>query len=261
MEIDTSNVDAGAESAGGEAEGAGSGEATGGGAGALTQEHVEKLLNGFDSFGSELQAIREAQSQTQGAGGQEATGEQEAGAQEGGEGGEYTPIDLSELGDDYFDAEGGLTLDGLSKLVTTKAKEVAQEMVNQAVAPIQHERNEERISEGLDRLLETYPDLAGDEIADQVIEGAKQRAQQLARDTGNKELANAWREPSMLEMVYLAQQAQKHSEDESSQGGGQRTVQLERGGSASPTGSNGADDAADRIVNAGPKKFRLSTGR
>lgn len=107
-----------------------------------------------------------------------------------------------------------------------------QQGVQQHVTPyIQQQRANE--------LERQYPDLADPKKAGEVVQATAQYAQKL----GRPELA---RDPQLVELVYLAQQARSNASQETP-AGGEQGVHLESGGAAPQAEEM---DPADRMLQA-----------
>lgn len=128
--------------------------------------------------------------------------------------------------------------------------ELVRQQVAEAQRPhLEREAKQRRMSEA-DALEKQYPDLAKEDVQDAMIE----KVVAFANELGVPELA---REPKLLEIVYLATEAEKVAADERS--GDEQEFVMERSGAARAAAS-GQDDTADRIVGAVRKQqFRLGS--
>lgn len=152
---------------------------------------------------------------------------------------ELSPDDFE---DDDFSEDGTLTPEA--------QKRAFSQMVNAAVqAALEPERArqaEERRSAEADALEQKYPELAEPEVQQKMIS----RTQEFAQMIGQPEL---WREPKLLEMVYLADTASRRAGDEIPAGSTQG-VRLESGTGAPPAESGQQSDDGDRIVALAKKR-------
>lgn len=166
---------------------------------------------------------------------------------------------LESLPEEFVDPEsGGLTMEGLEALIDQRAEGMAQRLAQEAVNPIlAREENNRRIAEA-DALEAEFPDLGDEEVQNTVFDRAGMRAQELARMMGRPELAQLAQEPKFLRETYLAMVAEQRSG--LAESGGAAEVQLERGGSARPSGAQQGMDRGDRIV-ALAKKQHHRVGR
>lgn len=163
------------------------------------------------------------------------------------------------LGEDemYDEETGALTMDGLEQIVRTRAEEMARKIVREELDPRDAERAAERRDAAANALEERYPALKDEEKQEAIVGKTMEFAQYVAQSTGRPELAELWREPAMIEMVYLAEEARGRARDEVP-AGSEQEVHLERGGSAQPTGRQEEDDG-DRIVRKHQARtFRLT---
>lgn len=115
---------------------------------------------------------------------------------------------------------------GLQQLVTDLASKQAQELV----APLQKQQQEMQVRMQTDDLISRYPQMGDDKVAGQVVETARQWAEQI----GHPELAA---EPQMWELMYLAGRAADQSNSENNAASGDAAAALEGPGGASPGGS------------------------
>lgn len=175
--------------------------------------------------------------------------EPEEGAGEAGEEEGFVP----QFAVEDFGENGELTVEAQTRAIA----EIAQRQVQQALAPIQEQRTDERRTAYADALEERYPDLADEDKQDQYLDLAAAEASRLAQITGRPELAQLAAEPEFLEVVYLMEQSRRRAGDEIP-AGSQREVTLEPGGGAGPASAAGESDDGDRIVSlANKSKFRL----
>lgn len=168
-----------------------------------------------------------------------------------------TPFfDPRDFADDDFDDDGNLKREAQQRGFQSFVKGIIEAERAPERAAAQAAR---RTSEAND-LEKRHPVFADPKARAPHIAQAQQYAAHLAQTTGNKALADSWREPSFLEMVYLAKGAGAAAQ---TAGGEQGNVKLESGGSASPgaASDDGGKATAKRIVGlAQSTRFRLGTG-
>lgn len=237
MEIETGTQEQGQQGAEGAAE-----ESAGPDVGALLGQFGSKL----DGFASRFDGLEERLNTAATSGG----GEEEAGGGEG-EGDEFVP----QFAVEDFNESGELTVEAQTRAI----QEIAQRQVEAALAPQREQAQAQRRDAYADALEQKYPDLQDEATQNAVFDAAIQQASMLAQITGRPELAELWREPEYLEVVYLAEQAKKRAGDEVP-AGSEREVTLERGGAAGPAAQSGQGDDGDRIVAVAQKsRFRLGS--
>jgi hypothetical protein len=138
------------------------------------------------------------------------------------------------------DLVGGeeLTPEAIDQRIQERAEQIAQE----AVAPLQAEQRAQQLA----ALEDSYPDLADPEKARVVVDEARRMAERIGAP-------EAWRDPEVLEQVYLAQQARERAEQPPEADAGQ-IAELEQPG-AGRVQQPSESDIADGIVNAGGGGF------
>lgn len=152
-----------------------------------------------------------------------------------------------EFGDEDYDEEGALTPEASMRAMQDMMRQVAAEQMR---PHLEAQAQERRIAEA-DALEERYSKLQDSAFQDEMVDETIRFCQEI----GRPELA---REPRMLEIVYLAHEAQQHAENEVP-AGSEREVVLSRSGAAGAGQGEDQDDDGDRIVNLATKgKFRLN---
>lgn len=160
--------------------------------------------------------------------------------------------------DDDFEVDGTLTDAAQERhfwaTVQHEAAQIAEQKVNEALSPIQAEREDERRGTEADALEAKYLELQDADVVEKVLDRAVRHAQRLGVPAD--QVNSVATEPAFIELVYLAMKAEEQTAGEpapSSPG-----VQLESGGAAGPAAPQDAPDLGDRIVKlAGESKFRL----
>ena len=151
-----------------------------------------------------------------------------------------------QFSDDDFTDDGTLSTEAQMRALA----DMQRAIVREEMAPIHEAREQDRRDREATALEERYPELADEQNARAYVEEAVAAAQSL----GQPLLA---REPSFLEMVYLAAKARERAGQEIPAGGAPG-VTLETGPGGSPGAGGSDDDAGDRIVAAGGRKpFRI----
>lgn len=114
-----------------------------------------------------------------------------------------------------------------------------QERLDRTVAPELEAARQDRFQREVADVMERYPALKEAETAQPVVLAAQQFAQELAQRLGQPELADQlWRQPGVIEHMYLAEQARQTSGAEVPAGA--------NGGEARLEGANGANPGADQ---------------
>lgn len=162
----------------------------------------------------------------------------------------FDPAQFFEEGqfsDDDFTDDGTLSTEAQMRALA----EMQRAIVREEMAPIHEAREQDRRDAEAVALEQRYPELADEQNAQRYVQEAVDAAQAL----GQPLLA---REPSFLEMTYLAAKARERAGQEIPAGGAPG-VTLETGPGGSPGAGGSDDDAGERIVNAGGRKpFRIS---
>lgn len=143
--------------------------------------------------------------------------------------------------------------------VDVRAREIATQVAQDAVAPITAASREQQIAQEVDALEAKYPELATDTaVVERVLDAAATRAAQmgLAPDAA----AALAQSPQFLEVTYLATKAQE-GQASATAPGATPSVPIEQGGAAGPAApTDDAPDAGDRIVQlAQSSRFRLGS--
>jgi hypothetical protein len=142
------------------------------------------------------------------------------------------PLDLSFLdpGDPTFDP------DQLAQRLGGLINQTAEQRAQALIAPVVQQQAEMRRQNEARDLVAEFPEIAQPEVAQQVV----QVARQLAEANGHPELAD---EPWMWRLTYMAGRAVDSANEEGSQEPGAAT--LEGGGGARPTGGQQGDAAEE----------------
>lgn len=224
----------GSDQAGGAVEGAGAGAEGTEGAPA-TPDALERLASSFEAFQSDVTNRFETITSRL----------PEQAAEE-----EIPDDDLGyefEFGEEDYDDEGALTPEASMRAMQDMMRQVAAEQMR---PHLEAQAQERRISEA-DALEERYSKLQDETFQTEMIDETIRFCQEI----GRPELA---REPRMLEIVYLAHEAQQHAENEVP-AGSEREVVLSRSGAAGAGQGEDQGDDGDRIVKLATQgKFRLS---
>ena len=141
--------------------------------------------------------------------------------------------------------------------VRQEAQTIAQQQVQEAIAPITAERRQEQVSQQADALEAKYPELTQEDVQNRVLDAAASYAQALGV---KPELAGeVARSPKFIEVVYLAMKAEEQQASASAPGAAP-SVPLETGGSAGPAAPTDQPDEGARLVAlAQGQRFRLGT--
>lgn len=137
--------------------------------------------------------------------------------------------------DDGGDYGAEMTPEDVEGLVEQRAREIAQE----AVQPLQAEQHAQQLA----ALEEAYPALRDQATAESVVAEARELAERM----GNPD---AWRDPGVLENVFLAQRARERAEEEGEFPPTGEAEELEEPGAVA-TGGQSESDLGDKIVAAG----------
>lgn len=134
------------------------------------------------------------------------------------------------------DLVGGdeLTPDAIDARINERAQQIAQE----AVAPLQAEQRAQQLA----ALEDSYPDMRDPQVAREVVDQAREMAARIGAP-------EAWRDPEVLEQVYLARSARERAGQEEPATGRVQN-ELEQAGASGAQGPS-AEDEADEIVAAG----------
>jgi len=157
---------------------------------------------------------------------------------------ELAEPEAPEVPDLSFLDDPDLPPDDLAERLTGAFDARSQQMVQQALAPLQEKIAEQERLAQAQQLVAEFPDLADAETASTVVKAASEWAQQI----GKPEMAN---DPAVWRLVYMASRAADAANNESS---GSPAAHLE--GSGGPSAAGGQQvDLADRIINAaGPRR-------
>ena len=151
-----------------------------------------------------------------------------------------------QFSDEDFADDGALTQEAQIRALA----EMQRAIVREEMRPVLEAQEQARRDREAEALEERYTELADEDTARKYVEEAVAAAQTL----GQPALA---REPSFVEMVYLAAKARERAGQEIPAGSAPG-VTLETGPGGSPAAGESGDDVADRIVNAGGRKpFRV----
>lgn len=137
-----------------------------------------------------------------------------------------------------------------------EAQRAAQAAVQEAVAPMLQQQQQERIEAEGEDLLEEYPELQQEQNAAALNQDAQVWASDIAKTLGNPQLASLAGVPAFLELVHLAAKTAERAGEETPAGqGNQGQVTLE-GGSAPNSGSaqETAKPLGERIQEATPSR-------
>lgn len=114
-----------------------------------------------------------------------------------------------------------------------------QEKLDKTVGPELEAGRQDRQQREINELMTKYPALKEQDVAGPVVQAAQQFAYELAQRLGQPELADTlWRQPGVVEQMYLAEQARQTSGAEVPAGA--------NGGEARLEGANGANPGADQ---------------
>jgi hypothetical protein len=148
-------------------------------------------------------------------------------------------VDLSWLdpADPSYDPEQ------MSQKLTETFGQYVQQATEQATAPVMERMQEMQREQAAERLVNEFPDLKQQEVADEVVRASLEYASALGRpDLGN--------DPGFWRLVYLSGRAIDSAQQEGS--GDPGAAHLEGGGGA--ISGTSQVDPADEIMNAGGKK-------
>lgn len=163
-------------------------------------------------------------------------------------------VDPSGFSDEDFGDDGELTPEAQQRAFAEMVQRAARAEAEKLVNPLIEQRMQEQRDRYADELEERYPQLQDPETQDRMISLTVEAANRL----GRPEMA---RDPQLLEMVYLAEQARERAGQEVPAGSTQG-VALERGGSAGPADASEGPDDGERIVSAYNRQhFRLGQTR
>ena len=159
---------------------------------------------------------------------------------------EEPEAEQQDTGFEEFDADGLLDDGGdmdpqaaqqlLGKIVDQRTGKAVQE----AVGPLMQQIQDMQIGLDADALAQRYPELSKQEVAEPVVQAARQLAEQM----GQPELA---RSPQFIEVIYKAQMADKYAAGEVPVGDEQE-FDLESAAGSGPQGVEA--NIAERIVKA-----------
>jgi hypothetical protein len=119
-------------------------------------------------------------------------------------------------------------------------QQLVDRQTQQAIEPLQKQMQEARVEREAQNLVDEFPDLATPEVAQHVVQTARELAQQL----GQPELAN---EPKFWRMAYMMGKAAESANQEGRDA--PNAAHLEGGGGATPSGSQ--VNLGDLIVSGG----------
>lgn len=201
------------------------------------QQIPDDVMSRLDALGQEVQQLR---------GGDDDEGDYEG--EEGEEGFEDEPDSnylYNEFGDP-IDPQTGQMVDPDQ----IAAQELQQhingqvtEAVQQAIAPLLEQQQNQQIQQEAEALEQEFPALATPEGAEQALNQAREHAKAMGDDT----LAS---NPSFVRLVHLAGLAEQAAVGQTPAGATQEAVAVEGGGGAAPAGQV-EDDTAQRILKAG----------
>lgn len=158
---------------------------------------------------------------------------------------------LREQEGEQFDDEGELTPEAQQQALQA----IIRSEIEKAQAPERARQQEQRRAQDADALEEKYPELADEKVSDAIIGQGQQLAAALAEQTGQPALAELWREPALIELIYKAGKASEAAESQREPGD---EVQLERGSSVPASRNGNEQDPGDAIVAAAHgSRFRL----
>lgn len=177
--------------------------------------------------------------------------------------GEYTdPAELEALfaalgEDDGTDTEGDGDDDFDMEQAARDFHSLMRELVQTEIAPMQAERQAERLNAEAEALEAELPELADPQVAERVLDEAQRVADELARQQGNPQLRELAVSPAFNRQVFLAMKAQDAAEREVP-AGSRPGVPLEVGGGVAPTQQADAESAAaDAIVGVSKNRTRF----
>lgn len=149
-----------------------------------------------------------------------------------------------------FDAENAGDL--LGKAIQDQVQATSQQMVKDAIAPLQQQMAEAKSQQEADALAGEYPELAQPEVAKQVLDTTKEY---VAAMNLPPELAGNM---GMIRLVYMAGRA-ADTANEQGAAGAQSAATLEGGAGARPGGGQGGL-TVDQIVGASGRRNVLPFG-
>jgi hypothetical protein len=160
------------------------------------------------------------------------------------------PLDLSFLQDPMLEPQQ--VAERLTEVINQQAQTQAQQMIQQHVSPLEQSLNEMRLERGAEALVAEFPEMGQPEVANEVVNNARQYADLLKAP----ELAN---NPAFWRLVYAAGRAFDSAAQEQQPGAGAPgAAHLEGGAGATP----GAPqvDLGDMIVRGGGSDAPLGRG-
>jgi hypothetical protein len=142
-----------------------------------------------------------------------------------------------------FDAENAGDL--LANAIQQQVQATSQQLVQDAITPLQQQLAEAKSQQEADALAAEYPELAQPEVAKQVIDTTKEYVSAMNLPP---ELAGNM---GMIRLVYMAARAADAANQQGAQGA--QAATLEGGAGARPGGSQGGL-TVDQIVGAGGRR-------
>lgn len=138
-----------------------------------------------------------------------------------------------------FDVDDGVDPQQAQQLLAQLVDQRTQAALDKALGPMSEQLKEIQVGLDTEVLVARYPALGKPEVAQPVVEQARQVAEAL----GQPELAT---NTQVLELIYKAQMADKYAAGEKP-AGEEQGFELERAGGASPAAAD-APNIAQRIV-------------
>jgi hypothetical protein len=212
------------------------GAQAGGDAGPAQGEAQGQEQGGQDAVLQQLQAMQQGQEELRTYLASEPWQQRQEAAEED-EGAEEQPLDLSflDVGDPGYDPQQ--TAQQLQTLLDSRVNEG----IKQALGPVQQQVQDMQRTREAEALVQEFPDIAQPEVAQQVVQTAREYAELMGRpDLGD--------DPKFWRIIYAAGRTFDQAKQEGS--GDPGAAHLEGGAGAAP-GGQGQVDLAKLIVNGG----------
>lgn len=152
--------------------------------------------------------------------------------------------------DGMLDSEGDMDPQAARQLLSQIVDQRTSKAVQEAVGPLMNQLQDMQIGLDADALAQRYPELSKPEVAEPVVQAARQLAEQMDQP----ELA---RSPQFIEVVYKSQMADKYAAGEVPVGDEQQ-FDLESAAGSGPQGVE--SNIAERIVAARGRKSGFDWG-